>query len=117
MINVLNEGRLNLDISNNTKNISREDNDKLFDLTYNGIEIVPLRDDVPTPWDALLEIDGNYAILTGDFGQQGTHDGSVICRLPINKFNNYYEIGISLDDENYDEVKAILDKYGWNIKR
>jgi hypothetical protein len=90
----------------------------IYRMTANGIEVEPLNITVPLPWDADLGIENGNFILNGNFGQQGTHPGSVVVILPLDKVSKYYVLSVTIPDGKYASlyrVASILLSAGWLI--
>lgn len=105
-----------MNITDNSTSISDSDYDRLYDITHNGLMIMPKNDDVPFAWDAVVEsITNGNMIITGDFGQQGTHDGKVEITLPLSKVNNYYKLYVEVIDDTdaAEEVEKIFTDAKW----
>lgn len=106
-----------LNISDSSKDLGGSNYSKLYDLTYNGIEMYPKSDDVPFAWDATCEISGGNFIITGDLGQQGNHSGEIKITLPLSEVSKYYELSVYPSDpdaiEELEELEEILVSHGW----
>ncbi|RJQ26728.1 hypothetical protein C4577_02970 [Candidatus Parcubacteria bacterium] len=86
----------------NAKELTREFDNLLYDVSWNGIEIGPAegrKDDcLPIPWDAGISIEGDKLIMCGGAGPSGW--GSVRVSIPKKDSGAYhFEIHlISKDD-------------------
>lgn len=80
--------------------------DELFDLTYNGIEVYPNYDELPTPWDADISIKNNKIVLSGNVTPGGPSDGSCVVSVPLN--SDLYKFEISYEQDNIKEVMNLL---------
>lgn len=106
--------KIKINITTESENLPLELDSKLYDLSYNGIEVMPKGDDFPMPWDAGVYIEDGMFVIDGDLGQQGSHRGFAKVGLPLETVNKYLDIEINPNDEESEaEIKEILEKYGW----
>lgn len=62
-------------------------------------------EDVPCPWDAVIELDGTNVIISGGLMAGGPAKGTCVCTFPIEDFTKYYKLEVP---DNTD-----LDEIGW----
>lgn len=113
MIKRLTEGRsvrASLAFDINTRLWSEDLDEAIWDNSSNGIMISPKDAEVPFAWDLVIEdISNGMITIEGDFGQQGTHNGSVTIKVPADKFNRYYDCfidGIDADSHLLDDLRS-----------
>lgn len=104
---------IRLDVGPGSENIPDKYQDKLFDLSYNGIEIMPKDlETFPMPWDAAAVIEGDNFILEGGAGPSGFGKASV--EIPLRNVKQYLEISIVANDEEAETfLTELFANYGW----
>lgn len=58
------------------------------------INIMPKNDEIPMPWDADIELEGDTVVITGALTPGGASRGDAVCQLKIkkDKFLRFYKI-------------------------
>lgn len=76
--------------------------------------LYPANDEVPCPWDADIQVDGNEVTIVGGVGPSGF--GKCTCTLPVNNFDSYYKLeipdGVVSDMMSDNDIQALFDA-GW----
>lgn len=105
---------LYLDYSEATGNLTDEEWDKIYELTYNGIVFLQECDDVPMPWDAVIEVKDNNLIVSGGMGPGGY--GVCFCEFKKKDVKCFYKIYVEprMPDsiEGVQPILDIFEKYG-----
>lgn len=113
---------IKLSITKESKSIPDELATELQDLSFdnggNGIELYPKDDDFPMPWDATCYIEGDFFIIDGDLGQQGSHKGWAKTGIPLDRVARYLDLTIHVNEDNSNEgyvsrIEDILKEYNW----
>lgn len=104
---------MKLDIGPGAKNIPVKVQDRMLELSYNGIEIMPKDlETFPMPWDAVAIIEGDKFILEGGAGPSGV--GRARTEIPVNRVNQFLEISITAnDEESARELEQIFLDASW----
>lgn len=96
----------------NSKDITDEVDDRLYDLTYNGIMIYSDDESFPIPWDAGVYVEGSDLVLSGGAGPGGY--GRCVVKVPVDRLPKSLKIFVEpVDDEAEKELKSIFTEYGW----
>lgn len=104
---------IEIKISSKSKSIPDEDNDSIWDLSVNGILVSPKHEEISTPWDADMYIEGSNLILAGSIGPGGPQ-GRCTCSVPLNNASKYYKIIVEAEyEDDYNKIYNILEKYNW----
>lgn len=105
---------IELTLTSQSTDLRDEEYDKLFDLTYNGIEIYPKQDGLAIPWDASLSIEGSNVVMDGYVAAGGPSAGTSVAKIPLNKVMNLIGFSVDVEDEEDEvEVRQIFSEHNW----
>lgn len=112
MIKKLCESVFTLKFDKNSK-WNNDIDDKLYDIS-DGISINPKDEDTPFAWDAnITDISEGMITLEGYVGPYFT-SSSVTIKLPVDKFSQYYDCTIYVENDDIPELDE-LRKLGIEI--
>lgn len=106
--------RLKLHINAKSKPLPSEfELSKIYDLTANGIEILPLDEDFPMPWDAGCYIEDSMFIIEGSAASAAPNTDAIV-RLPLLHVDKYLELSVyPMSNEADEELRSVFTEYGW----
>lgn len=93
--------------NDNTRNLPK----CVYDNTYNGLDVRPIHEETPIPWDAEVTVSNGNLVLTGHVGPNGI--GYSQMSLPLVKVDNYLEIFIDPLPGKEEWLRLALTEYGW----
>jgi len=109
--------RIQLRVAAGAVSIPEDVMEEVFEATYNGLEVYPVCDEYPMPWDAGIGItgDGKEVELVGGVGAGGF--GRCVVAVPVEKFNDCYRVEMETHGGTpIDSLILKLAGYGW-VKR
>ena len=106
---------IRLNVTRQTEDMSVGLYDQIYDLSVNGIEVQPLVEDIPLPWDAEIYIEEGLFIMDGHIGPGGpSGKGFAKIGIPLDKVKSYLDIYITPNDEEAEaKLRQTLVDYHW----
>lgn len=108
-VKMINESRSIIEPTAKSKSL-----DDIYDeLMDSDLDITSNSDDIPIPWDADFDIEGQNLVLRGSLLPGGPGDGTCIIKVPLSSASKYYTIyAYDIPDEIIDEVESL----GWIVR-
>lgn len=96
----------------NSKELPPKVDDRVLDLTDNGVMVYSTDESFPIPWDAVVYVEGNDLVLEGGAGPSGY--GRAIVKVPVDRLPSSLKIYVqAFNRESEKELKSIFTEYGW----